>query len=84
MLQQEITPFADAHIQNLNLVLDELDALLSANIAPSPDLMENWAKKVDLAREALVRFRVCAEDEWKQKDRLRAKVRDCRLKHRDL
>lgn len=74
MLQHEITPFADHHIEQLESVIDAFQQVRHFNengfAVTEAELME-WDRKLKDARNALTRFKVCAEDEWKQKERYR-------------
>lgn len=73
MLPGEIEPFADRHIEKLQSIINDVHV---HHIAKTP--MTFTAEEVrDLcviledAANALTRFKVCMEDEVKQKDRYR-------------
>jgi len=71
MLQPEITPFGEAHIKNLKSVQTELEELsTNPNItADQAAMMGVWIRQLGDSVRGFTRFMVCAEDEWKQKER---------------
>lgn len=83
MLLPEIEPFADHHIDKLKEIRTDLDVMLATDLTLTPEAAEAWQKTLKDAERALYRFRQCAVDEWKMKERLEIRVRTCRLEHRD-
>lgn len=73
MLQHEITPFADAHIQKTRDARNGLEAMLTTSrLALTTNQIEALTDAINAFGSninALTRFKLCAEDEWKQKKR---------------
>jgi hypothetical protein len=83
MLQGEITPFAKAHTDAVQEILDEIEKHFrhpSSHPVTNDQLMR-WQKTLTLTQRGFERFRVCAEDEWRMKEKLIEARRNCRLNH---
>lgn len=79
MLAHEIEPFADAHILELDEVVEFLLDLELRVYEPTDEFMETRNKIVG-ARNALHRFKVCMVDEVEQKERYRQTLRDHKIR----
>lgn len=77
MLKPEIQPFADHHIANLHKLEEQLVGLTDHDLT----VLEQVQILQD-AQRAFTRFKMCALDEWNQKERLQAKYYHCRKNHR--
>ena len=82
MLQHEITPFADYHIEQLKEVRATVQKARDA--VDSNQELDHHLDQLTGAINALVRFKVCMEDESKQKLRYAKTALNCRVNHRDL
>lgn len=85
MLFHEIKPFADAHIDAVDKILTDLSDLMAGlqdTIELPFDKVKEIVDQLESTQRALYRFRDCAIDEWKMKERLEERVRNCRLNHR--
>lgn len=72
MLPNEIEPFADHHIAKLTQILDGLHPEKTANPAAHPKMSDEEVYTIARdARAALTRFKICMDDEVKQKLRYR-------------
>lgn len=82
MLQQEITPFANAHIEKIEAIRHEITMLLGTTPADretvqvSRESLVEWLDDLKTSTRGFERFRVCAEDEWEQKERYRTYAKE--------
>lgn len=81
MLPPENAPFADAHIENLEVVRQTLIRILEG-IDTSTEELESCIENVRSAKRGFERYKVCFADEVKQKERLHEKALHCRLNHK--
>lgn len=87
MLFHEIAPYADGHMDAVKtmreMIQEKLDAEPSDSVTFTRAELEVIAASLRDTSHAIYRFRQCAIDEWKMKERLETRVRTCRLEHRD-
>lgn len=84
MLQHEITPFAQAHRNALDEIIETLTLPSHAgSITLTSEYAAEIVKKLQTTKRGFDRFEVCALDEWKQKERYAEIARNCRVKHRN-
>lgn len=77
MLPHEITPYAQAHIQELGRASVQIEGfMLASNALITKETLEEWFKAVTNASRALYRFQVCMTDEVDTKERALQACRD--------
>lgn len=86
MLLPEIEPFAQAHIEVINKIREEMldnpifvgDETYTITRAD----LDRWREQLSNTTRALFRFQVCMVDTFEEKERLHKLALDCRLHHK--
>lgn len=85
MLQPEISPFAQAHRNVIDEIIENLTPpdIFAESITLTRDEAAKIVKELQTTKRGFDRFEACALDEWKQKERYASIARNCRINHRD-
>ena len=80
MLPHEIEPYADAHIEELKTLSDQLAEYDRYSVPPPIERLAEWFVIAKNAERALHRFKVCMADEVEQKERYRQSLQDHKIR----
>ena len=85
MLPHEITPYANAHIDAIEKMRDEMLQLMNdqtSGVVEIPlETLSVWRHQLATSTRGFYRFQVCMADEVRMKEQLHEKNLTCRLNH---
>jgi hypothetical protein len=80
MLPHEVEPYANAHIDALNRIIEAMMFYETNPGQLAPQVVEKWRQELAVSISGFVRFKVCMVDELEQKERYRQTLRDHKIR----
>jgi len=80
MLPHEIEPFADAHIDALKTMIEQMEFYIANPEELNPRVVEDWRRALHVSIGGITRFKVCMVDEVEQKEKYHQTLLDHRIR----